>query len=200
MLTGIVAIRLPKDNGAFKIDSALQIRAKTSMMSPADDNAELRGPDTQALRRDLDPVFAAYFTLQTALAGDDGDTAAQGFQSVSAALAAIAATDLLPPASQRWQELWATAQAAAAAGSADPDIADLRTAFRDLSVALIQMEEGFGHRGERTHYQFHCPVAFDGEGADWLQPNGQIANPFYGASKYECGAVEAVHGGLGEGR
>jgi Cu(I)/Ag(I) efflux system membrane fusion protein len=187
-------------NGAFKIDSALQIRAKTSMMSPVSENAELRGADTETLRRDLDPVFARYFELQAALAEDDGTSAGDGFRSVAETLAAISAADLAPTAAQRWQELRDEAQGAASAGSAALEISALRTAFRDLSVTLIQMEEAFGHRGETSYYQVHCPMAFDSMGADWLQLTEQIANPFYGSSMHNCGDVEAVHRGLGEGR
>ncbi len=86
---------------------------------------------------------------------------------------------------------FAAAQAAAktlpgpaqAAGSA-ADITALRVAFRGLSDGVIARHrpEGFGVA--------YCPMAFDNEGARWVQSDGDVSNPYYGAAMLRCGAFE----------
>ena len=38
----------------------------------------------------------------------------------------------------------------------------------------------------------HCPMAFDGDGADWVQLEGAVANPYFGAEMLRCGSVTRV--------
>lgn len=33
----------------------------------------------------------------------------------------------------------------------------------------------------------HCPMAADGKGADWIQRDGEVANPYFGARMLRCG-------------
>ena len=35
-------------------------------------------------------------------------------------------------------------------------------------------------------YELHCPMAFEGRGATWLQANDQVKNPYYGGSMLTC--------------
>jgi len=35
-------------------------------------------------------------------------------------------------------------------------------------------------------YELHCPMAFGGRGALWLQDNDQTRNPYYGATMLKC--------------
>ena len=36
---------------------------------------------------------------------------------------------------------------------------------------------------------FHCPMALDGEGADWIQEGEETANPYYGSEMLRCGSL-----------
>ena len=64
------------------------------------------------------------------------------------------------------------------------DVKAVRRAFEQISEALIEMElpEGYGLA--------YCPMAFNYEGARWIQAEGEIMNPYYGASMQNCGAFE----------
>lgn len=66
------------------------------------------------------------------------------------------------------------------------DLAGARDAFRDLSeqVARMDLPEGFAVA--------FCPMAFDYEGASWVQKEGDIANPYYGDAMLRCGGFEEV--------
>ena len=38
-------------------------------------------------------------------------------------------------------------------------------------------------------YQLHCPMAFDGAGADWFSEVSEVRNPYYGDKMLTCGKV-----------
>ena len=69
----------------------------------------------------------------------------------------------------------------AGAAAAAVDLGTLRAAFLPLSNALLDLELPGGYRIA------HCPMAFDYEGAHWIQKDGEIANPYYGAGMLNCG-------------
>ena len=39
-----------------------------------------------------------------------------------------------------------------------------------------------------------CPMAFDNEGGRWIQPKGEIMNPYYGSAMRRCGVFESAGG------
>ena len=112
-------------------------------------------------------VVRAYLRAQDALAHDRFDEAAAALT----ALAGHAPDDLRPLAES-------AAQAA--------DLAGARLAFRDLSAKLIEspLPEGLGVA--------FCPMAFDNEGGRWIQSEGEIMNPYYGAAMLRCGVFESA--------
>jgi len=62
-------------------------------------------------------------------------------------------------------------------------------AFISLSQALISVTRTFGISREGGLYQFHCPMADDSKGADWLQNKSDLENPFYGSTMLTCGEL-----------
>lgn len=72
--------------------------------------------------------------------------------------------------------------------SAATDIKAQRAAFNDLNVELIPV---FKHAAltAGTIYVQHCPMANNGDGADWLSSAKKIQNPYYGDEMMECGRV-----------
>ena len=125
-------------------------------------------PPFEAARFDEvdDGVLRAYLRLQDALAYDRF-----GAAHAAAAALRLAADDGLAP----------LAEAAATA----EDITGLRIAFRPLSEQLIgsrDLPPGFAVA--------YCPMAFDYEGGRWVQAEGHLMNPYYGAHMLRCGAFE----------
>jgi Cu(I)/Ag(I) efflux system membrane fusion protein len=67
------------------------------------------------------------------------------------------------------------------------DIAAARAAFEPVSNFLIRVVEANGLPHGMDLIRAHCPMAFDWEGADWLQEAGPLRNPYFGAEMLECG-------------
>ncbi len=68
------------------------------------------------------------------------------------------------------------------------DLRAVRAAFKELSDHLVEGElpDGF--------VVAFCPMADDGKGASWIQPDGAISNPYLGRSMPTCGEVKRKAG------
>ncbi len=212
---GIEEGELVVTNGAFKIDSELQIRAKPSMMSPEEmdviaghDHEEGGAGDDQAAgpvhqageaeriavseaaRRALEPVYDAYFKVQMALANDDPERAEKAFTELGQATNAVEMALFEGQAHNRWMGISAHVQDAAEDGAAAGDIVESRDAFFYLSLAMIELHDTFGHATDIPYYLTFCPMARDNAGAYWLQTEDIVWNSFYGDMMLRCGEIK----------
>jgi len=178
-------------NGAFKIDSSLQIQAKPSMMNPQGggpapghqhgssgdmegmdmegmDGAELMIPPERAAE-----LLPTYLDLREALAVDDLD-------------AAKSKTRALMETTGHSGALPALLHDMLAAETLD----DLRIPhFKLLSTAMINALENAPGSLEEPVRVMHCPMAAENAGADWLQRTDPLSNPYFGAAMRTCGEV-----------
>ena len=201
VLEGLAAGEEVVTHGAFKIDSALQIQARPSMMNPEGGVAasahDHGGHDerTAAAAAPTAPahpsetadwgdraVLAEYLALQTALAADDDPAALAAAANLGTALDGLPAAEGEP-----WRAELAALRTAAARVAAAHDITSRRLAFQPLSDRLWAAFETFGAPAGQTVRRFHCPMARDGAGADWIQDGKTTANPYYGAMMLRCG-------------
>lgn len=106
-------------------------------------------------------VFKQYVSTQEALAGDNFDKAKGSLE-------------LLAKHSEG--EIKKLSEAALKAG----DLNALRQAFKPLSELMAKMEIPAG-----LAVAF-CPMAK----AHWVQADGKVANPYYGASMLRCGTIK----------
>ena len=177
-------------NGNFKIDSALQILAKPSMMSPEGGApAPQKAEAPRAFISQLRTLYEVYLTLQDALASDSKDRAVQAVKGVRNALAAVDMKLLEGESHTRWikhqASLGKTIESIAAARS----IEAIRAGFAPMSEELAAVIRGFEIGIEQPIYVLKCPMAFDGRGARWLQKTKETRNPYFGAAMPQCGRV-----------
>ncbi|MCA9288357.1 MAG: efflux RND transporter periplasmic adaptor subunit [Phycisphaerales bacterium] len=184
-------------NGAFRIDSAMQIAAKPSMMMPAGpDHANAaasgsghepmgspRAPDAFVLA--LSPVYAAYLDGQEALAADDLAGFARAGDRLSDALQGVPVAGIVGEPLATWRR--AAAQLRVESEFADIEAARVR--FEAMSRGVIALQRTFGHRGSQTWSLAFCPMAFDNTGAEWIQRADRIDNPYFGATMRRCGEI-----------
>ena len=196
VLDGLAEGELVVVSGAFKIDSELQLKAKTSMMSAETHTGVSEQVEVPAvLRAAIGSLLETAVGVSTALALDDVDTA----QGESAAVAVARADfDLsllgLEDGRVAGKLLDAVAHHAGQVAEAD-DLAAARVEFEHLQHSLLALAEVLGYQleGDRTVSVFHCPMAFDNRGADWLQWSGtRTENPYFGSGMYRCGSEQQV--------
>jgi Cu(I)/Ag(I) efflux system membrane fusion protein len=186
-------------NGAFKIDSELQIQAKPSMMLPhggegaaAHEHEVGVAEASESLEslRALTPVYEAYFDLQRSLAADDLERAKNLAEELRARIDSVDMKLFSPTGHTVWMRLARRLSDEAARISEGEDIASARDAFYGLAAAVIELENAFGHADGRNYYLTFCPMARNNQGADWLQDVDKIFNPFFGSSMLRCGEIK----------
>ncbi len=202
-------------NGNFKIDSAIQIQAQPSMMSPesgadqAPSHAEHRAgvpisddaakPEDdrlavpEAFRAQLSKVFDAYFRIHAGLSGDALDDARAASKQAATALADVDMSLLEGPAHNAWMKELTGISRSVAGITAAGDIKQARFSFALLSESMIAVARRFGP-GPKPVYRLQCPMAFDNRGADWLQDQRQTANPYFGSAMFRCGVLKETIG------
>lgn len=183
--------------GNFKLDSALQIKAKPSMMSPEDALASVEEEDRTrldspgAFRVALDPVYRSYLAAGGALAADDLGQARRALDDLPTVVNAVDTQQIDSEARARWKRV-ADGIVFAAHDTADAQDRDAaRRHFVDLSLALVWLVESFGHALPAPMIQLRCGMAMDYKGADWLQLDGEVANPYFGLARPQCGELVA---------
>ncbi|MGZ0708798.1 efflux RND transporter periplasmic adaptor subunit [Coraliomargarita sp. W4R53] len=180
-------------NGAFKIDSALQIQAKPSMMNPDGggptpghnhggeapksapiDHSQHQGMAMLEISPEIAPqLLSPYLAMQSALASDNLDAAKA---QAKAMMAITGHAGSLP-------ELIHTMLAAESLDALR------KPHFETLSNALIVAVKAHPEAFDSDLFIMHCPMVDDDRGADWLQDSDQLQNPYFGAMMLQCGEV-----------
>lgn len=118
----------------------------------------------------FDAVLGHYETIRKALINDT----VAGIPDHAAAiqkLAKSAPADLAPQIADAAKKL-----------SAARDLKTARDAFYELSKPMVRWREAAGNT---EHVVAYCSMTK----RSWLQPKGQIGNPYYGKSMATCGEV-----------
>jgi len=195
--------------GNFKIDSELQIRARPSMMSPeggaappvhdhggmgamsGESAAVQPEPEPVAapedFRQQLGDVVDAYLRLHEALSTDDEGQAATG--PIADSLEAVDMTLLDDEGHMTWMKQLAELQKTVDELSVSEGIEGRRALLSPFTNQLKVALKTFGYERDGGQVSvFHCPMALDGEGADWLQQGAETNNPYFGSSMLRCGS------------
>ena len=140
----------------------------------------------------LDRVWTAYFGVQRALSLDDVPKAKSVLGELLPAVAGVDASQLSRHAADLWRLDAKKIRAAAERLRGAADIAATRVQFEALSLAITAAVRSFGSTADHPILRYHCPMAFDWRGADWLQDAPGTANPYFGSAMFRCGSEEEV--------
>jgi Cu(I)/Ag(I) efflux system membrane fusion protein len=189
-------------NGNFKIDSALQILARPSMMNPettapagmAVDKGRHTFDAPPAIRDEIARLYASYLEIHHGLSRDSLEEAQAGAGALEAG-AGSAGTGIHDQTARKvWVEDLDRLRTLAGEIKTAGDISEARTAFAPLSETMYASITGFGAEISRPAYRFHCSMAFEGKGAFWLQDTGEVENPYWGAAMFRCGDLSDTLG------
>lgn len=143
----------------------------------------------EAFKKQLDGVLDQVLSIGDALAGDNRDAALAGVSKAQQALAAVDMSMLTGDAHPRWMESLSALNQPLDKMKTGKDIEALRVAFAALSSAMTRAAKMFGPLRSEPLYGIHCPMAFDNRGADWLQKDKAVRNPYFGKAMLTCGEV-----------
>lgn len=129
----------------------------------------------------VDTLLVPYFELQTALSGDDLAKAKTSATTFKQKLGHGPSHEEAPSLADLSDE--------AAKVESAPDLSAAREAFHAISKDLAKVVEHVGTSGKTDVVQMRCPMAFDNQGATWLQNSEKLANPYFGSMMLKCGSV-----------
>jgi Cu(I)/Ag(I) efflux system membrane fusion protein len=181
-------------NGAFNIDSSLQIKAKPSMLSMGPDH-RADDPSLIPFLESLNPVYDGYFDIQQALAADQLDSTVQAVKQLSTQLDSVNMVQMKPAAHSVWMLKSDSLKESLTAIASMSSLDDVRVAFESVAKTILDTEKEFGHWGDTHYVEVYCPMAFE-RGASWLQMGSEIFNPYYGAEMLNCGEIKTHHMGI----
>jgi membrane fusion protein, copper/silver efflux system len=183
--------------GNFKIDSAMQILARTSMMNPIQvgkpaakpDQAQeeivekMKAPDE--FLQDLTPVIREYLLLKDALVEAKVDDASQRAGKLRELLVGMK-TDRLPEKSRStWTDLAKDLQKELESLTQKKTLDDQRQVFDPLSESFVKLLMAFRHVMKEPLVVFRCPMASGGQGAYWIEESEERRNPYFGHTLYK---------------
>jgi len=186
---GLAEGELVVTKGNFKIDSALQIQAKPSMMSAESSPKDKVLEVSDEFRGQIWVIVKKYLSLHEALAADNKEDAVKAAKSAIESLSQVNMNLLSGESHDVWMDRSAKISKALNAIQQAADINAARKAFETLSNESIAVVERFGIPETQQLYRIHCPMAFNKKGADWLQADKEIRNPYFGASMLKCGEI-----------
>ena len=123
---------------------------------------------------------------------DDAKAAKKGGSKLQKALKAVDMALLSGDAHMAWMKELKGLNEQATVLEITSDIKKQREAFYLVSESLTSVVRQFGTSGKQAVLQFHCPMAFDGRGAHWLQNKAGVQNPYFGESMPACGEQTAT--------
>lgn len=150
-------------------------------------SAEKKAPE--AFREQLGTVYAQYEPLAAALANDDLEGARRASEAVAAALQQVDASVLSGPSHNIWTEALTRMNDGIQAIRNASDLVGVRAGFEPLSSGMIDAVIKLSAETDGPMYEMFCPMAFDYEGATWLQSDQEVRNPYFGSAMLGCGEV-----------
>jgi multidrug efflux pump subunit AcrA (membrane-fusion protein) len=201
ILDGLQAGEMVVTSGQFLLDSESKIREALGKMIRGElavdqvDAAMVAGASElsslpETVSGEIVRLLEGYLIIGASLARDSVAGITPGARSVASAVDALLAVEI-PEDIHFWhrhQEV-ATVRGKALELVTPGSLEEARTRFADLSIALSRLLRGTGvppgfGRGVE---ELRCPMYREGQGgAFWLQAEGPVANPYFGASMLGC--------------
>ncbi len=187
-------------SGNFLIDSQMQLAGKPSLIDPTRAvarqqvrNEPLGLPDVAFATvggeagDQLETLYKAYFRIQKSLAADQRPAEADAGELRRTSLSLSASTE--PGLSKAAQELIATiAKHSEHLHHLEIDKAR-HDVFRPISHAIVKLASHIrSDQASEPFHQMFCPMVKGGAG-DWLQPDSNLLNPYWGSQMLTCGDV-----------
>ena len=193
IIEGLAAGETVATGGNFLIDSQMQLAGNPSLMDPTKAPSHSPGPlelpESQPVllageaAQVFDRAYDAYFEIQCAMAADMTPPPV-ALNTLLDSLARLEMSAEVPDDAQKQ-----LAKARRAALRMDGSLETAREAYRGVSHGMLRaavIARGPKTAKALTHY--YCPMV-PGGGGDWMQPGGELANPYWGDEMLRCGEV-----------
>ena len=201
VLSGLSRGETIVSRGAFTLDSESQIRGLFSLSTLAKrghENLHLPLKKTQLTIRQEKQFashVASYIHLQKSLAADRFEEAKKQAKNwLTQVKKGISKEELksglFSTNIEEWQELNQLLKYDLNTFVEQEDIAGQRLNFKYITAHLLHLVQLFGNPTKTSLYHAYCPMAFEDQGASWLQGSETIDNAYFGAQMRRCGIIK----------
>lgn len=191
IVEGLNAGETVATGGNFLIDSQMQLAGNPSLLDPSKATefppGPLELPNTSpqllagAVGTAFDATYAAYFDIQCAMAADQTPPPVALNHMISGLQELEMSAEVPDEAQRRF------AAARRAAFRMDGSLETARESYRTVSRALLLAATvARGPKTAEKLVHLYCPMV-PGGGGDWMQPEGELANPYWGSEMLRCG-------------
>ena len=174
--------------GAFKIDSALQIQAKPSMMSFSAKEKQKTLPTSLGFKKTLSKLYDIYDKISKELSKDSTKNLKTNSDTLSALLQEIKVDEEDSKTSDFWNSKSKEIELSLNVLKTSSSLKEARKNFEALSIAMIETVQTLGTVDD-INLAF-CPMAFNDKGAYWLQKASEVENPYFGSQMFHCGDIK----------
>ena len=158
-------------------------------VEPKKDGTREIPAQSSVINAQLNPAYQVYLDATESLARDDLSGAQKAFNLLPSTVAKVDVAAFDPQSLDRWQATSDVILAAAEKALDAKDSAGFRVHYEDVSNGMLSLVQTLGHSLHAPLYRVYCPMAFDDQGASWLQAGRKIANPYFGAEMLRCGSL-----------
>jgi copper chaperone CopZ len=135
----------------------------------------------------LKTVFDKYFELKDALVKTDGNLASAKAKELVESIKAVKMEKLATDEHAVWMKVMKDLSFDAEHIAGTKDSEHQRDHFMALSKNMHELMKA--SKMEMPVYYMFCPMADNGNGANWLSKEKEIKNPYFGAKMMSCGKV-----------
>ena len=148
-----------------------------------------KGSVPEAFRKEVAGLLGQYEALSGSLSRDDLEGAILARDRLLSEARKISPEGLDDASKTLWEKARSSLDDGLSIMKTASGMEGLRKGFEKVSTGLVEMVTGLGADTDSSLYVAHCPMAFDFEGASWLQTKTEIRNPYFGAAMLRCGEV-----------
>lgn len=142
-----------------------------------------------SVKTQINGLLAGYFTLNQALIEDNQDGAKAAAKKLSEAVNKFDMSKLIGEQMDFYHSQLAKLNQGLKGISQSADIEETRVELATLSEGMYALVKAYHPNESELYYQF-CPMAKNGNGANWLSNTKEVINPYMGQRMLKCGKTQ----------
>ena len=144
-----------------------------------------------SVKTQINGFLTYYFALNKSLIEDNNDEAKAAAKKLSATVSKFDMSKLMGEQMDFYHTQLAKLNAGLKGIKESADIEETRMELAPVSESIYALVKAYQTNTSELYYQF-CPMAKNGEGANWLSSTEEIINPYMGQRMLKCGKTQEV--------
>ena len=163
-------------------------QAKDSTVATPTDVKAFENVDA-SVKVQINGILTDYFALNQSLIEDNQDGAKKAAKKLSETINKFDMTKLMDAQMDFYHTQLSKLNQGLKGIDESADIEETRLELAIISGAMYNLVKAYRPNESELYYQF-CPMAKNGEGANWISNTKEIINPYMGQRMLKCGSTK----------